>query len=153
SFTIASFDYGRSTAVDSLGRVIVAGYVANSVDSDFAVTRFTPAGALDTNFGGTGIVTIEMGTPQDAAYSVAVDSMDRVVLAGHTKVGSNSSFAVARLTPGGALDTSFDADGKQIIDFGADDEDAWGLAIDSLDRIVVAGWTYNGLNYDFAVTR
>jgi uncharacterized delta-60 repeat protein len=143
---------GRSVAVDSLGRTVVAGYVWNGSNNDFAVTRYTIAGALDTTFGGTGIAKFAFG--QDSlAYGVAVDSLDRIVVAGATFNGSDYDFAVARLTTAGALDSSFDVDGKQTIDFGALDDTAFGVAIDSLGRIVVAGATFNGTDYDFAVAR
>jgi uncharacterized delta-60 repeat protein len=147
-----STGHGRSVAVDSVGRTVVAGYVYGS-DNDFAVTRYTSAGVLDTTFGGTGIVTFVFGQDDDSAYSVAVDSLGRIVVAGATFNGLDYDFAVARLTAAGALDSSFDGDGKQIIDFNALDDMAFGVAIDSLGRIAVAGATFNGLDYNFAVAR
>jgi uncharacterized delta-60 repeat protein len=152
-FSISSDDYGRSTAIDSLGRIVVAGDVDNGSDLDFAVTRFTPAGALDATFGGTGIVTVAFGGNFDHAFAVAIDSLNRVVVAGGTNNGTNDHVTVARLTAAGTLDTTFDGDGKQTIGFGGTDEFARGVAIDSLDRIVVAGSTYNGTNHDIAVAR
>jgi uncharacterized delta-60 repeat protein len=152
-FPIGSDDYGRSTAIDSLGRIVVAGDFDNGSDFDIAVARFTPAGALDATFGGTGIVTIAFGGNFDHAFAVAIDSLDRVVVAGGTNNGITGPVAVARLTAAGTLDTTFDGDGKQTIGFGGTDEFARGVAIDSLDRIVVAGSTYNGTNHDIAVAR
>src|SRR5262245_28550639 len=152
-FPIGSDDEGRSTAIDSLGRIVVAGDLDNGSDLDFAVTRFTPAGALDATFGGTGIVTVSFGGNFDHAFAVAIDSLDRVVLAGATNNGINDHVAVARLTPAVTLDTTFDGDGKQTIGFGGTDEFARAVAIDSLDRIVLTGSTYNGSNKDFAVAR
>jgi len=143
---------GQSVAVDSKGRTVVAGYAFNGSNNDFAITRYTASGALDTTFGNEGIVTIAFGAYDDYAYGVAVDSLDRVVVAGSTNNGSDYDFAVARLTASGALDASFDGDGKQTIDFGGDDE-AYGVAVDSLDRLVVAGSTKNGSGHDFTVAR
>jgi hypothetical protein len=58
---------------------------------------------------------------------------------------------VARLSASGALDSSFDGDGKQTIDFGAFDS-AGGVAIASADRVVLGGSSnYNG--YIFALAR
>jgi uncharacterized delta-60 repeat protein len=148
-----SLAHGRAVAVDGLGRTVVAGYLNNNVTDEFAVARYTPAGVLDSTFGGSGIVTFSFGMNYDSAFSVAIDSLNRIVVAGNTNNGNDDNFAVARLTAAGALDTSFDGDGRQTIDFGGNHDDAYGVAIDSQDRVVVAGSTYNGTEYDFAVAR
>src|SRR5262249_36858840 len=80
-FPSPSVESLRSTAVDSLGRIVVAGYVFSGPNNDFAVARYSSAGKLDTSFGGTGVVTIDFGY-DDRAYGVAVDSLDRIVVAG-----------------------------------------------------------------------
>src|SRR5262245_13514944 len=134
-FAVPSPDTGRAAAVDSLGRTVVAGYTFNGMSNAFAITRYTAAGALDTSFGGTGIVIIDFGV----ATSVAVDSLDRVVVAGYTYAGSTFDFAVARLTAAGALDDSFDGDGKQTIDYLGFNDYAFGVADDFVERVVVAG--------------
>lgn len=154
-FPVPSADIGQATAIDSLGRMVIAGQTNNGSNQDFAITRFTPAGALDTTFGGTGIMTFGFGGFDDYAYSVAVDSLDRVVVAGYTDTNGagNDDFAVARLTAAGVLDVSFDGDGKQTIAFGTAGDRAFGVAVDSLDRIVAAGYTQTGSNTDFAVAR
>jgi uncharacterized delta-60 repeat protein len=148
-----SDEFARSVAIDSLGRIAVVGEVFNGTNYDFAVTRFTVTGALDTAFGGTGVVTFDFAGSDDSAYCVAVDSMNRVVVAGYALNGSSYDFAVARLTAAGVLDASFDGDGKQTIAFGSLSDQAYGVALDSQDRIVVAGTTSNGAADDFAVAR
>ena len=56
------------------------------------------------------------GTP-DYAYAMALQKDGKVVLAGT----SNGNFALARYTPNGGLDASFDGDGKAITDTGGTD--------------------------------
>ena len=149
---VPSDDYGNSTAIDSHGRILVAGYTTNGSNIDFAVARLTPAGLPDTSFGGTGLVTFAFGPSDEYAYGMTVDSQDRVILAGDMHNGSSASvLAVARLTAAGTLDPSFDGDGKQTIDFGSSYDVAFGVAVDSLDRIVVAGAP--GIGTDFEVAR
>src|SRR5207244_50407 len=140
-------------AIDSLGRIVIAGETYNWLNYDFAVIRYTSAGALDTSFGGTGVVTFDFAGSEDRVNAVAIDSFDRVVVAGTTLNGSSYVFAVGRLTAAGALDTSFDGDGKQTVAFGTSVDGASGVAVDSLDRVVLAGYTDNGSNFDFAVGR
>src|SRR5207247_10774489 len=57
-----------------------------------------------------------------------------------------------RLTPGGQLDQTFGRGGKVTTDFGAADYEQ-ALAIQLDGKLVVAGWTYNGSNDDFALAR
>ena len=72
-----SDDFGRATAIDSLGRIVIAGETYNSLNYDFAVIRYTSAGALDTSFGGTGVITFDFGSSDDYANAVAIDSQHR----------------------------------------------------------------------------
>jgi uncharacterized delta-60 repeat protein len=122
-------------AVDSLGRVLVASTAWDGTNNDFAVARLTPAGALDPSFDADGKQTIDFGTLYDYGQALAIDSQDRVVVAGYTYSG----IAVARLTTAGALDNSFDSDGKQTVSFAPSSAVAYGVAIDSHNRIVIAG--------------
>ena len=135
-------DVASGVAIDSLNRIVVGGYTRDATDAySFAAARLTTAGALDTSFDGDGKQTIVFGSPgEDLAYGVAVDSHDRIVLAGSTF--TNHDFAVARLTPAGSLDGSFDGDGKQVVDFGGRDT-AYAVAIASSDRVVIAGLSIN----------
>jgi len=77
------------------------------------------------------------------------------VIAGDTRINSSQldGFAVARLLTNGALDTSFDGDGKQTINFGPSDDFGFGVAVDALNRVLVVGNYYNGSNNDFAIAR
>ena len=52
-------DRGRAVAVDSAGRVVVAGYSHNGSNDDFAVVRYTSSGALDASFSSDGKVTTD----------------------------------------------------------------------------------------------
>ena len=53
----------------------------------------------------------------------------------------------------GDLDTTFDSDGKVTTDIGSANDYALSVAIDSDGKIVAAGLSYNGSNFDFALVR
>ncbi len=146
---------GNSVAVDSAGRVLIAGYLLSPTGPDFAVARLTPSGALDTSFSGDGEQTIDFGSTADYGFGVATDSADRVIIAGYTnQSATGSDFAVARLTSSGELDASFSGDGKQTIDFGGTTDRATGIAVDGADRVILGGYSYQGATgADFAVRR
>jgi uncharacterized delta-60 repeat protein len=59
---------------------------------------------------------------------------------------------IAEAQPG-ALDPTFGTGGKVITDFGGADDFGNAIAIDSEGRMVFAGYSHNGSNYDFAVVR
>ena len=59
-----------------------------------------------------------------------------------------------RLTSAGTLDTTFDSDGKQNVTFTTSNDGAWRWRCDPDDRIIVAGYAWNGLDStDFAIAR
>jgi uncharacterized delta-60 repeat protein len=138
-----------AVAVDDRNRIVLAGgdYVFQN-PSHFAIIRLRPNGALDTSFAGDGKATALQG---GWAYSVAIDPAGRIVAAGYAQSG-RYTFGLARFTPGGALDPSFSGDGTVTTSFGKGDAWANAVAIDSLGRIVAAGWAGN-TNRVFAVAR
>jgi len=110
-------------------------------------------GLLDSSFDTDGKVTTAIGSSHAFASSVAIQSDGKIVALGSSYNGSNYDFALARYDTNGALDTSFDTDGKVTTGIGASAEEARSVAIQSDGKIVVAGYSYNGSNYDFAVLR
>jgi hypothetical protein len=75
---------GRAVAVQSDGRVLVAGraYSDSSQDaSDWTLLRYMPSGRLDRSFGGDGIVVTDFGTGEDSARALAIRD-GRILVAG-----------------------------------------------------------------------
>ena len=89
-------DQGYSVAVQGDGKIIVAGYTANGSNTDFALVRYTAAGALDPSFGTGGKVTTDFGSGNDYGRSVAVQSDGKIIVAGEAWNGSNTDFALVR---------------------------------------------------------
>jgi uncharacterized delta-60 repeat protein len=141
-------------AIQSDGRIVIGGYMTNgSAELDFAAYRLNPNGSLDTSFGGDGMASVDFGAGRnDTALALALDG-GKIVLAGETCDLSflNCKFALARLTSGGAPDSTFSGDGKLITDLGGNDL-AFGVAVQSDGKIVAAGTKEGSTNY-FAVTR
>jgi uncharacterized delta-60 repeat protein len=149
----ASFDYVRSIALQSDGKIVVAGYSVNGGNFDFAVVRYNANGSLDTSFDTDGVVTTAIGASSDSALSIALQSDGKIVAVGYTNNGSNYDFAVVRYNTNGSLDTSFSGDGVVTTAIGASDDLALSIALQSDGKIVVAGYSVNGGNVDFALAR
>lgn len=119
--------------------------VAGSDGSDFIVIQYHADGSIDTGFGVNGIVATDFNGGTDQAYAVALDSNDangKIVVAGSTKNAKTGKYdiALARYEPDGSLDTSFGNKGRVITDFGGNDDQAFGMAIQGDGKIVVAGY-------------
>jgi uncharacterized delta-60 repeat protein len=93
----SGYDFGHSVAVQSDGRIVVAGVSYNaSGNADIALVRYTSTGTLDTSFNGTGKVTTPIGSGYSTS-SVAVQSDGKIVVAGsYRNASGNSDFALVR---------------------------------------------------------
>ncbi|HEY7151072.1 MAG TPA: hypothetical protein VH391_05280 [Solirubrobacterales bacterium] len=136
-------DAATSVAVDSQGRIVAAGSLNPDFPDGFALARYLPDGSLDPSFGDHGTVTLSFGGREQQANAMAVDSQDRIVLAGSVLRAPpptwSSAWALARYLPDGSLDDSFGSAGKLTTDFGTPFDEARSVMIDSDDRIVAAG--------------
>jgi uncharacterized delta-60 repeat protein len=99
-------------------------------------------GEPDQSFGDDGRTTVEFGG-DDRASHLALQPNGRIVLVGHTTAVGGGDFAIARLKPGGAPDSTFSGDGRQTIGFGGDDYGG-DVALQPDGKIVVAGWGGEG---------
>ena len=150
----------HALGVQSDGSIVVAGSSYDSTNSkyDFALLRYTKAGILDTGFGTAGIVTtsIGIGGNYDFAYALGIQSGDKILAAGFSNNGGNYDFALVIYTKDGIPDTTFGTGGIVTTPIGSSDDNAYALGIQSNGtsfKIVVAGSSYNGSNYDFALAR
>ncbi|AUB34548.1 Ca2+-binding protein, RTX toxin-related [Nostoc flagelliforme CCNUN1] len=141
-----STDIGYSVAVQSDGKIIVAG-VSNG---DFALVRYNTNGSLDNSFNGNGKVTtnitstLALPLSTDSGYSVAVQSDGKIIVAGV----SNGDFALVRYDTNGSLDTTFSGDGKVTTNISLIDT-ARSVTLQSDGKIIVAGTD----GTDFALVR
>jgi uncharacterized delta-60 repeat protein len=130
-------DAARDVLVQPDGRIVVIGAGDDFV---FSVTRLTPNGSADETFGqGEGTVPISFDfSSRDTAEAAVLQANGKIVVAGHSTVGPTNWLSVARLQPGGSLDTTFSSDGRQSVSTGTSNR-AYGVALQPDGRIVVAG--------------
>ena len=158
-----------SVAVQADGKVVAVGsrYTSRSTapgddyssSQDIVVERRNVDGSPDASFGAGGVALIPLVSGADAldgrgvAVTVQPDGKILVLGSANTRdssIGSTSinDFVVARLTPGGGLDTSFGGVGYRVIDFtpagttGDTYDSPASLALAPGGKIVVAGSTY-----------
>ena len=128
-------DIGTSVALQTDGKIVVAGYARDSgSDTDFAAVRYNTNGSLDNTFDTDGKVTTKVKAADDFARSVAIEPDGKIVIAGETDNISNLDFAVVRLNTDGSLDTSFGLGGIVTIDFQNSSDQGFGAAFQSTGR-------------------
>lgn len=144
SFRLQTVDDNRRSRMRFVVRGVIASVVA--VSAVFA-TEVTETGArvtdgfADTTFGTStnGLVITAIGDSSDAAADVVVQPDGRIVVVG-TDGDTNTPF-VARYTAAGALDPSFDGDGKVLLTVpGSSHGSGTAVALNASGEIVVAGY-------------
>jgi uncharacterized delta-60 repeat protein len=148
------------TGAPHAGSIVLAGsaYNPSTGNKDFALVRYTSAGALDSTFGSGGIQTTDFVNSPDVAQSVYVRSDGFVIAGGFSRYSASSDdFALARYNASGALDTTFNGTGKLTTRISNADERVYGVAQEADGKIVAAGFaTTDGpgpVAHDFAVAR
>jgi len=143
--------WNQSVAIQSDGKIIVVGQI---YPFDFAVIRYNTDGTLDNTFSSDGKIITPVGSFIDESCAVAVQSDGKIIVGGSSYINlSNSSFALVRYNTNGALDNTFGNNGKIITSLGNGIAKGNSVAIQPDGKIVVAGHSDNGSNYDFAVVR
>jgi uncharacterized delta-60 repeat protein len=151
------FDGAADVALQGNKIVVVGagGDPGNDGSGDgFALARLNLNGTLDTNFSGDGKQLTNIDYLFDQANAVAVQANGKLVVVGRSGTDRFASccsgFALARYNPNGSLDTGFSGDGLQRTFFGANGDEAKGVAVQADGKIVAAGIDYDG---DFALAR
>ena len=140
----------RAIAIQKDDKIVVAG----DSNAKFAIVRYTPNGALDTSFNGTGIVVKTVAGANNLAHAVLIQPDDKIVAVGEVDPGHSNDFALVRYNPNGTLDTSFNGTGIVVTDLlGTNTNDfAYAASLQPDGKIVAAGAINTGTS-DFAVAR
>ncbi len=102
---------GFNLAIQNDDKIIMVGQCYSGPNSDFAVLRYLPNGALDSTFNATGFSKIDFGAWSDIATSVLVRPNGKIIVSGT----NNGSILITRLNSNGTLDSSFATNGKQTL--------------------------------------
>lgn len=155
---IGTVDFAAGVAAQSSGRIIAVGRVQNGANNDAGLARYNLDGSLDATFSpggveGSGRALHDTGS-DDEAKAVLVQPDDKIVIAA---VGG-ADFQVARFDPNGALDLGFspggvEGSGANRIDFTGNSDIPTSVALTSEGKILLAGYSSNGTNPDFALAQ
>lgn len=140
----SSHNWGSSLGIQKDGKILVAGTSWIS-DYDFVLLRLNDDGSLDSSFGVSGVVSLDLGA-WDFCYAVALQGDGKIVLAGRTGTyDSGYHMALARFTSSGTLDASFGSSGTVTTGVNSPYGAIVSLALQQDGRIVGAGYSNGGL--------
>ena len=141
---LSSSDAGTSTTVQPDGKILVGGYSYTGASYDFALTRYNSDGSLDTTFGGgDGIVTTPMGSGNDLARSITLQTDGKILVGGSSYNGANDDFALTRYNSDGSLDTTFGGgDGFVTTPVGIGIDQGESIALQADGKILIGGTSY-----------
>ena len=146
--------YANSVAIQSDSKIVAAGRShTGGYNYDFALVRYDINGSLDATFNGDGKVTTAIGSFTSIAKSVAIQENGKIVALGYVETFTDYDFALVRYDINGSLDKTFGTDGIVTTDVDGQSDKATSMVIQSDGKIVVAGFSSNGDNWDFALVR
>ena len=156
----AGIDEASAVRVQPDGKIVVAGSAAASasfpVDNDFAVARYTGAGALDTGFGTGGKVTTNVAGRTDLVNAAVLQSDGKIILAGRVADGSGvePDLCLVRYNANGSPDLGFGNNGILRSNLGLGNwEEATDLVMQPDGQIVVATLAVVAGKFNFGVAR
>lgn len=147
--------WSQDIAVDSLGRIIIAGG-----NDTLTVARFDSFGNLDTSFGSGGSVQIFASGRKASIWGTSVAMQwvggnELIVVGGQASSGRTDpgTFALMRFTSTGAQDFSFGTNGLVLTSFSGNGDRITDIAIDANNRIVAVGIAFTNCGADAAYAR
>jgi uncharacterized delta-60 repeat protein len=150
---IAGRSVGDALALQTGGKILVAGNTVVAGDRVFAIMRLNSNGSVDSSFGTQGLTTTAFSTGDDFGRGIALQADGKILVSGQSSNQSNPDFAVARYSANGAPDLTFDVDGKFTVDFFGAGDSAESVAVLADGRIVLSGFAVNGNLVRFGLAR
>jgi uncharacterized delta-60 repeat protein len=151
--SIPNLQLGDGLVLQPDGKILVAGNAPVTGNTVFGVMRLGTNGFPDLDFGTSGLATAGFTTLTDFAYDVTLDAQGRILVSGQASNQSNPDFALARFSPTGVLDSSFNDDGKITVDFFDASDGAENVAVQPDGKIVLGGFAVNANAVRYGLAR
>jgi uncharacterized delta-60 repeat protein len=141
---------GTPVVIQPDNKILLLGADVNSITNSvlFHLERYNADGGLDSTFAIDGQVVTTFGYLQNFPANLALQDDGKIIVSG---VG-NSRILMARYTSNGALDNSFDGDGKVVTAFGLGSGNSF-LRVMVNGKIQVAGLTTTSTSTNFSITQ
>jgi uncharacterized delta-60 repeat protein len=154
NFGAGSFDRCTAMAIQSDGKIVLAGYSQTGGNRNIALLRYNTNGTLDSTFDIDGKVITDIAN-DETCNAVAIDANGKIIVGGSVTSGTSthSDFLIVRYNSDGSLDNTFDTDGIAFTDFSGGYDFCYAVAVQPDGKIVAAGNRDGGGPLDFALAR
>ena len=144
-------------AISSDDKIIAGGQIGfgQNQNTKIGIAKYDSNGFLETSFGTNGKVQTQIDPimMKDNIRSLTLQNDNKIIAGGYSLNSSNYDFSILRYNSDGNLDSSFNLNGIINTDFNNSQDRAYGIIIQSDEKIIVGGFTNSGTNYDFALAR
>jgi len=135
-------DYANAVALQSNGKIVVAGSGAIGGNRDFVLARYNTNGSLDTGFGVGGKVITPVRSGHDDGNALVIQPDGKIIVSGSSENSSGRrDYALVRYNSDGSLDAGFGVGGKVTTDFHGYGDYSTALALQSDGKLAAAGVT------------
>ncbi len=138
-------DSAVGVALQSDGKIIVAGSCVAFNIRSFCMARLDRNGLLDTSFGNGGIVNQIVGAGDADPRAIAIEATGKILIGGSCFDGTFNTLCAARFLPSGAFDNSFGNQGRRFFPTSVEHK-GYALAIQGDGKILIAGSCYAGIS-------
>jgi uncharacterized delta-60 repeat protein len=148
----SSYDDVLDLTIQPDGKIIAVGYSPVGSEDRTVVVRYNPDGSIDPGFGTNGRVIVQFVCPAE----LALQQDGKIVFVGTMGTYPNGDIYVARLSPDGGFDSTFNGSGNRILDLRGTHDDANSVQIQTDGKIVVGGQsarTPSRPDFEFALVR
>ena len=152
--TFGSVDHNpNAVAIQKDGKIVAESDRYDGSNYDFAIARYNKDGSPDKTFNGTGEKVTDLGSSTDYANSVIIQNNGKIIEGGYTFNGDNYKLAIVRFNADGSTDNTFNKNGRLIEGLNQGYTIYTSSAVQKDGKIIAAGYTWNGSNFDFVVVR
>jgi len=142
----------NSVAIQQDGKIIAGGY-AYYTSNSFVMVRYKTNGSIDSTFGINGVSVSMPGEYEAMINAIKLLSNGKILAVGKSLVASKDVFALARYNSNGMIDSTFGINGYRVQDINHLGNMGYAADIQPDGKILMAGNTFNGSCWVFAVMR
>jgi uncharacterized delta-60 repeat protein len=151
------FDVAQEVALQSDGKIVVAGYGRESASSfkGLSIARYLQDGTIDYDFGNRGLIQKQTTALEGELNSVAIQKDDKIIAVGYSisSTTNNEDITLVRFNKNGQLDKSFGNNGMVVTEISDQKEIGESVAIQPDGKIVVVGTTQHDPGPDIVLAR
>ena len=133
--------------------IIAVGMATIDGLNKFILSRYLSSGVIDSTFGVDGTTITQIGTGNTFGIGATFQTDGKIIMVGNVDHANYTSFGVTRYLPDGTPDNTFGDGGSTILDLGDSPDQAYAVDLQSDGKILVAGFTGQWGEMDWAIVR